>query len=85
MELIIAESRRKRSWYYSDGEYICKEGSNICARVLGKYLPDPNTLREKRQIQQKRLPLNQRGLYRVEPDEVTKVLWNDWQRRQNPN
>lgn len=83
MELIISEERRKRDWYYLDGAYISKEGDKICAKIIGGQLPNPETIRLQRQIQQKRLPLNQRGLYRTEPDPITLALWNDWQARQS--
>lgn len=82
MELITSESRRKRDWYFADGVYICKEGDKVCAKIHGKTLANPDNIRLRRQQTNKSLPINQRGLYRIEPDPITIELWNDWQRRQ---
>lgn len=83
MELVVAETRRKRDWYFDDGKYLCMEGEKVCSRVYGKHLIDPNKIRYTRAQMRQRLDINQRGLYRVEPDPVTIELWNDWQRRQS--
>lgn len=83
MELIASEERRKRNWYYSEGKYIAKQGEVVCATINGADLTDPDIIAYRRQMTQKLLPINQRGLYRIEPDPITKALWNDWQRRQS--
>lgn len=83
MELIISETRRKRDWYFADGIYLCKEGEKVCSKIYGKNLVNPDNIRNTRKEIQKRLDINQRGLYRTEPDLITIELWNDWQRRQS--
>lgn len=83
MELIISETRRERDWYYCDRCYLSKTGDVINAKIRGDCLVDPEKIRSMRLEIQARLPINQKGNYRIEPDEITKALWNDWQRRQS--
>jgi len=81
MEFVISESRRKRDWYFQDGVYHCFSGDTLNAKINAHELTDPEELRARRMMVRRQIPLNQRGLYRVDPDPVTVALWNDWQKR----
>jgi len=83
MEFVIKESRRPYTWYFCPpATYLCKEGDTLRAKLFGGDIPNPEEIVLKRKIARARLPLNQRGLYRTQPDPITVELWNDWQRRQ---